>query len=342
MELPIPSFSFNIPSVYDGRKLQCRIFLPAGYQNIQPRPRSQIRGAIVAHPYAPLGGCYDDPVVDFVSHELLDAGFIVGTFNFRWDRIQTKEYPNTQLTVDYSGAGDSEGRTSWTSKPELGDYVSFYGFMLNYLHRLKHALAPNQSAAEPCTSTPGGLEDPSPDITPSLSDVHLILGGYSYGSLIASHVPSLGVIVDLFQTSDPSISEIRNTAYRVAISSLDHPISLTDPDLSALTTISYLLVSPLLPPISQLLTIFTTLSLKVASRTLPCPDPADQLSRHRTLALAGNQDSFVSAAKLERWSEDLLHMPGSQFQFRMIDGADHFWRRNERARLFLRVWLESF
>lgn len=160
--------------------------------------------------------------------------------------------------------------------------------------------------------------------------------------MIASHVPSLEVVVDLFQTSDPSIPEIGETAYRVAISSLDHPISPTDPDLSALTTISYLLVSPLLPPITNFLMIYTSVCLKLPSRTLPCPDPADQLSRHRTLALAGNQDSFVSAAKLERWSDELSHMPGSQFQFRMIDGADHFWRRNERARLFLRAWLESF
>ncbi|CAG8227710.1 unnamed protein product [Penicillium olsonii] len=326
MDLSAPSFSFDIPSVYDGRKLQCRIILPSRVRNIQSTPGSPIHGAIIAHPYAPLGGCYDDPVVDFVSNELLQANFIVGTFNFR-------------------GAGDSEGRTSWTSKPELGDYVSFYGFMLIYLHLLKHALASNQSAAEPCCSTQdGGLEDPVLEATSgSHPDVHLILGGYSYGSLIASHLPTPGVILDLFESLEASISEIRDIAKRVAISSLNHPIPPTNLDLRALTTsISYLLVSPLLPPISQLLTIFTTLSLKVASRTLPCPDPADQLSRHRTLALAGNLDSFVSAAKLERWSDELLHMPGSQFQFRMIDGADHFWRRNERARLLLRVWLESF
>jgi hypothetical protein len=141
------------------------------------------------------------------------------------------------------------------------------------------------------------------------------------------------------------ISEIRNTAKGLSTSSLEHlqPSPIEDPDLHALTTISYLLVSPLLPPVSNLLTIFTTLSLKVQgssqSQTLPCPNPADQLSTHRSLALAGNLDSFVSATKLEKWSDEITHMPGSQFQFRMIDGADHFWRDNERARLVLRVWL---
>jgi alpha/beta superfamily hydrolase len=37
----------------------------------------------VAHPYAPLGGCYDDPVVNFIGAQLLQAGYVVGTFNFR-------------------------------------------------------------------------------------------------------------------------------------------------------------------------------------------------------------------------------------------------------------------
>jgi hypothetical protein len=37
----------------------------------------------VAHPYAPLGGCYDDPIVDIVASTILKQGFIVGTFNFR-------------------------------------------------------------------------------------------------------------------------------------------------------------------------------------------------------------------------------------------------------------------
>jgi alpha/beta superfamily hydrolase len=41
------------------------------------------RAAIVAHPYAPMGGCYDDPVVDVVAATILKQGYIVGTFNFR-------------------------------------------------------------------------------------------------------------------------------------------------------------------------------------------------------------------------------------------------------------------
>ncbi|KAJ5373979.1 hypothetical protein N7517_005985 [Penicillium concentricum] len=331
MDLPSPSFSFFLPSVYDGNKLECRIYLPPVLKNIESTTSWPNRGAIIAHPYASLGGCYDDPVISFIGGELLQAGCIVGTFNFR-------------------GAGHSEGRTSWTAKPELGDYVSFYGFMLQYLHLLNLALAPRDQV-EPRRVT--GEEGNSPDI-------RLILGGYSYGSLIASHVPTLDTMLDLFQSTPTTTStnktipmhEIRSTAKRIAALSLEQlrtSYSLTDaPDLRALTTsISYLLVSPLLSPISQFLTVFSTLSLKVKTETpggpqIPCPRPADQQSTHHTLSLFGDQDTFTTAGKLQRWSDEMAHMPRSQFQFRMIDGAGHFWRENGvevRARHALKEWL---
>ncbi|KGO75659.1 Patatin/Phospholipase A2-like protein [Penicillium italicum] len=320
MDLPSARFAFFLPSVYDGNKLECRVYLPSALQNIESATIWPNRGAILAHPYATLGGCYDDPVVSFIGSELLQAGCIVGTFNFR-------------------GAGDSEGRTSWTAKPELGDYVSFYGFMLQYMHFLKLALAPRE---EVDSSRPRKTAD---EVKPS-PDIHLILGGYSYGSLIASHVPTLDTMLDLFQPAPPAtstnkatpIQEISSTAKRIAEFSLEQlqmSHSLADSlDLRALaTSISYLLVSPLLPPISQFLTVFSTLSLKVTTETskgshIPCPRPADQQSTHHTLALFGDQDTFTSIGKLERWSADMVHMPCSQFQFRMIDGAGHFWREN--------------
>jgi hypothetical protein len=95
MALPKPNYSFVIPSVYDGRKLECRIFLPPVFQNIQSTTSWHISGAIVAHPYAPLGGCYNDPVVNFISSELLHANYVVGTFNFRYD---LSTHPNLEPT----------------------------------------------------------------------------------------------------------------------------------------------------------------------------------------------------------------------------------------------------
>ena len=89
--LPEPTFTFTIPSVHDNTTLDCRIYNPThgvldatdGDEHWHPR------GAIFAHPYAPLGGCFDDGVVLSATAEVLKQGFIVGTFNFRYSLSPT-------------------------------------------------------------------------------------------------------------------------------------------------------------------------------------------------------------------------------------------------------------
>lgn len=83
--LPQPTLTFTIPSIHDDLTLHCRVYYPT---DLSPNTVAGItewrkRAAIVAHPYAPLGGCYDDPVVDLVASTILKQGFVVGTFNFR-------------------------------------------------------------------------------------------------------------------------------------------------------------------------------------------------------------------------------------------------------------------
>jgi alpha/beta superfamily hydrolase len=87
MGLPEPTLSFTIPSIHDDTTIDARIYHPAdtladpfGHeQNVK-------RGAIVAHPYAPLGGSQDDAVVGIVASQVLKEGFVVCTFNFRYER----------------------------------------------------------------------------------------------------------------------------------------------------------------------------------------------------------------------------------------------------------------
>lgn len=82
--MPEPTSSFTIPSIADGIELQCLVHHPpSALQQKSAGAENCRRGAIVAHPYAPLGGCLDDPVVQSVAEKLLSRGFIVGTFNFR-------------------------------------------------------------------------------------------------------------------------------------------------------------------------------------------------------------------------------------------------------------------
>ena len=83
--LPMPVFSFTIPSIHDDVALDCRVYHPENFND--PGVARQLiwrkKGVILAHPYGPLGGCYDDPVVQVVAKEMVKKGFIVGTFNFR-------------------------------------------------------------------------------------------------------------------------------------------------------------------------------------------------------------------------------------------------------------------
>lgn len=81
-----PAYSFSIPSVHDDTPLDCRIYFPKALDGVidgESHPQ-RVKGAIIAHPYAPLGGCFDDHVVLSVVETLVREGFVVGTFNFRF------------------------------------------------------------------------------------------------------------------------------------------------------------------------------------------------------------------------------------------------------------------
>lgn len=153
--LPSPSANFTLPSLYDNLELDCRLYFP---RRVEQGALLAQGFAIFAHPYAPLGGCYDDPVVNSVGSVLLRQGYVLITFNFR-------------------GADQSPGKTSWSGRGELGDYVAVYAFCLSLIN------------------VPGVLEHVSQDsITISESKPILLLGGYSYGSMITAHLPSIQVV----------------------------------------------------------------------------------------------------------------------------------------------------
>ena len=87
-----PTFTFTIPSLHDDAALNCRVYHPFSTES-QSKKSSQLntRACILAHPYAPLGGCYDDPVVLCLVEELLRQHIIVGTFNFRFVHVYLRE-----------------------------------------------------------------------------------------------------------------------------------------------------------------------------------------------------------------------------------------------------------
>lgn len=78
----ITPLEFSVPSLYDGIQLKGRLYMPPNTHS-NTKSNQNLAVAIVAHPYAPLGGSFDDPVVGLMTETLLQAGVIVGTFNFR-------------------------------------------------------------------------------------------------------------------------------------------------------------------------------------------------------------------------------------------------------------------
>lgn len=86
---PEPFYSFTIPSIHDDTALDCRVYHPDSLSGSLCDGRDlekhwRPRGIVMAHPYATMGGSYDDRVVGIVVEDLLKAGWIVGTFNFRY------------------------------------------------------------------------------------------------------------------------------------------------------------------------------------------------------------------------------------------------------------------
>ncbi|AEO67848.1 uncharacterized protein THITE_2116977 [Thermothielavioides terrestris NRRL 8126] len=216
--LPRPSLTLTVPSLHDGLPIDCRVYHPPALAaspdappNAPPNaPSWQKHAAIIAHPYAPLGGCYDDPIVDIVAGTLLRLGFLVGTFNFR-------------------GAQGSAGRTSWTAKAERGDYMAVVGFVSHYVHFLDpfspagagadHALEGGDAAGDAAGDVPSAIRirPPTPDYVPATTPI-LLLGGYSYGAMITSQLPSFEAIVALFispECGSPA-AEVRLRAQHLA------------------------------------------------------------------------------------------------------------------------------
>ncbi|TWU77443.1 hypothetical protein ED733_006740 [Metarhizium rileyi] len=201
--LPEPALSFTIPSLHDGTNLDCRVFHPVSLAatNIEAPPWRRY-AALMAHPYAPMGGCYDDPVLESVAATLLRTGYLVGTFNFR-------------------GAGQSAGRTSWTAKPERIDYASMVGFMVHYIHFLDpfaQNSTPGASTDEEASpadtqETPQSVPDTLPTGTPTL-----LMGGYSYGAMITAQIAPLGRLLEPFASprADSNAAQIRLRAQHLA------------------------------------------------------------------------------------------------------------------------------
>ncbi|EME87508.1 uncharacterized protein MYCFIDRAFT_201151 [Pseudocercospora fijiensis CIRAD86] len=355
-----PTYSFTVPSIHDDTSLDCRIYHPKDVFSILQSSEARLRGAIVAHPYAPLGGCYDDETVLSVTECLLKQGYVVLTFNFR-------------------GAGGSAGKTSWTGKPEVDDYSTVIGLAVYYLQNLKRDVETDNGSKLP---------------------IDLLLAGYSFGSLILARLPSVPIILQRFESAEKgtAASEIflrartlakqtrqasqesratkdrdedrtdgasRTRSLRSAlvniggeesssserrrsrdsrrsaeiISEVPHQIkshikrhsrhqhNLDDTNIEAgdhPIAVQYLLISPVLVPLT---TSLLSPGIPFTSGTATDQQDAGTLSlKWPTLITFGSSDTFTSSKKLRMWSEKLAEQSLGRLEWTEISGAGHFWR----------------
>ncbi|PHH75086.1 hypothetical protein CDD80_2637 [Ophiocordyceps camponoti-rufipedis] len=334
-ERPQPTVCLTIPSLHDGTTLDCRLYHPIAWWSGN--------AAIMAHPYAPMGGCYDDAVVEAIVAQLLEAGFLVGTFNFR-------------------GAGLSAGRTSWTARAERDDYASFVVFVAHYVDRLRgpgndhgvllmggysygamvttrlgpldalldalDAPIPGSHAAEICLRAEHLASKPAE--TMPRSPLGVRVGGHDprRRSFSAGTDDRLrrGVHDKLLKNErgrrrwrtrneDAGVGTKRvksAPAPAPALALATSPGSSSSPRPKA----AYLLVSPLQGLVLHLATLWSSSSSSAAHT---------QLTRHPSLAVFGTRDGLVSAAKVRAWTKRLEAAPGSSFRALEVTQAGHFW-----------------
>ncbi|MCJ1377323.1 hypothetical protein MMC17_000417 [Xylographa soralifera] len=112
----------------------------------------------------------------------------------------------------------------------------------------------------------------------------------------------------------------------------------------------YLLISPLLPPVSMFATMFSKPGalLKWQGESPDGTDGTtysvveDKFRKHATLAVYGDKDFFTSQKRLRKWAEQLSSAIDSRFTFREIHKAGHFWHEegvDAEMRKCIREWV---
>ncbi|KAF9952704.1 hypothetical protein BGZ72_005992 [Mortierella alpina] len=216
--IPIPRryrVVLYIPSKNDNSMLEVCLSLPT---SVSPQP-TVYTGVVIAHPYGPLGGSYNNNVVGallqwFETYSLQTLGHS-STSDSPTSRTKSQSIPVLSLACvicafNFRGCGKSKGRTSWFGEAERDDYQTIVDFLqggsLSGSTQLDNAIQHTEnkgSAARMKVYDETGREIEPPRI-PSLS--RFILSGFSYGGMIASTIPP-----PLKTPSDPTSAHLPTT-----------------------------------------------------------------------------------------------------------------------------------
>lgn len=105
---------------------------------------------------------------------------------------------------------------------------------------------------------------------------------------------------------------------------------------------AYLLISPLLPPLSSLLVPNLPSFLTSYLWKTPSEPRSQNLLQNPTLNVFGSEDGFTAAKKLCVWGGKMQALSAT-FEWREIEGAGHFWKEqgvDAELRDVIRTWVE--
>ena len=200
-----------------------------------------------------------------------------------------------------------------------------------------------------------------------VEEMELLIGGYSYGSLIASLTPPIPDILKLLEEpppSTPAFAKALLTAKESARRWLDtHSSTRTSYsgtfnraavhaalqqeenrkleceqarhgiDKKWKVTTRYLLVSPLLPPISSFMMGFAGMKAWSLGRgSVDEGEKGIEATDARVLAVYGDGDTFTGIRKYRKWREK---MENERWRGVEVGGAGHFWREEGVMRVLV-------
>jgi pimeloyl-ACP methyl ester carboxylesterase len=93
---------------------------------------------------------------------------------------------------------------------------------------------------------------------------------------------------------------------------------------------AYLLISPVLPPMTTLITMFSRPNFEHrdpnTGRTIKDHSSKDdKFLKHPACIIYGDKDVFTSSRRVHKWAEELHNQARSTFTSYGVEGAGHFW-----------------
>jgi hypothetical protein len=141
-----------------------------------------------------------------------------------------------------------------------------------------------------------------------------------------------------------SVDRIRNKPSTKGNTRHDSSYSSTPNTAEAFATlprVCYLLVSPLLPPITAFLSMSTQVRLPASLWKGKEYNWEDQLQLHPGCCVFGHHDVFTSHRRLQKWSKKLQQDSEGRFSSYEVEPAGHFWQE-EGAESGLRSAIDTW